>query len=53
VLIHLTNDPAERTNLAQDHPEKVKAMRSLAETLVADIEANSIPLGGPPASSRR
>ena len=53
VLIHLTNDPAERTNLAQDHPEKVKAMRRLAETLVADIQANSIPLGGPPESSRR
>jgi arylsulfatase A-like enzyme len=47
VLIHLSEDPAERTNVAQDHPEKVKAMRSLAETLVADIEANSIPLGGP------
>lgn len=52
VLIHLTNDPAERTNLAQDHPEKVKAMRRLAETLAADIEANSIPLGGPPSSRR-
>jgi len=52
VLIHLTNDPAERTNLAQDQPEKVKAMRRLAETLAADIEANSIPLGGPPSSRR-
>ena len=53
VLIHLANDPAERTNLAQDHPEKVKAMRRLAESLVTDIEANSIPLGGPPSSRRR
>ncbi len=52
LLIHLTNDPAERTNLAQDHPEKVEAMQKLAETLAADIEANSIPLGGPPSSRR-
>jgi len=50
VLIHLTNDPAEETNLAEDHPERVKAMRRLAETLAADVEANSIPLGGPPSS---
>jgi arylsulfatase A len=51
VLIHLKNDPEERTNLAQDHPEKVKAMQTLAKKMVADIEANAISLGGPPVSS--
>jgi arylsulfatase A len=47
VLIHLKKDPAEQTNLAQDHPDRVKTMQKLAKKLVADIEANTIPLGGP------
>ena len=52
VLIHLKKDPAEKTNLAQDHPEKVKTMQALAKKLVADIQANTMPLGGPPSSRR-
>ncbi|MFT7640568.1 MAG: arylsulfatase A [Pirellulaceae bacterium] len=52
VLIDLKKDPAETTNLAQDHPEKVIEMQALANKLVADIEANSIPLGGP-SSTRK
>jgi arylsulfatase A-like enzyme len=52
VLIHLKKDPAEKTNLAEDHPDKVKAMQALAKKLVADIEANNIPLGGPPVNRR-
>ena len=46
VLIHLTDDPAEQKDLAGENPGKVKAMMALAEKLVADIEANAIPLGG-------
>jgi arylsulfatase A-like enzyme len=46
VLIHLKEDPAEQSNLAKENPEKVAAMQALAEKLVADIEAHSIPLGG-------
>ncbi len=52
VLIHLKEDPAERTNLAQEHPGKVKAMQALAKRLVADIEAKAIPLGGSPSNDR-
>lgn len=47
VLILLKRDPAEATKLALQHPEKIKEMRALAQKLAADIEADSIPLGGP------
>ena len=50
VLIDLKSDPAETTNQAQQHPEMVKEMEALAKKLTADIEADSIPLGGPPAT---
>jgi arylsulfatase A len=53
VLIHLTDDPAEETNVAQAHPERVTAMQKLAETLSADVEANSIPLGGQEKTGNR
>lgn len=46
-LIHLKGDPSEQTNLAEKHPDRVKAMRAVAQGIVADIEANSLPLGGP------
>jgi arylsulfatase A len=46
VLIHLKDDPAERTNLAEEHSTKVRAMQKLAETITADIDTNSIQLGG-------
>lgn len=48
VLIHLVKDPAEQNNLSEQYPDKVKDMKALAETLLKDIEENSIPLGGPP-----
>ncbi len=51
VLFNLADDPAERTNLSDKHPEKVKAMLKLAKKQIVDIEKNSIPLGGP--ASRR
>ena len=44
-LIHLKQDPEEKTNLAADYPEKVKSMQSLARKLVEDIQANQIPSG--------
>ena len=50
VLIHLKHDPAETTNLAKDHPGKVRAITKLAAQLTADIKAKSIPLGGPKAN---
>lgn len=50
VLIHLKVDPAETTNLANDHPEKVQAMTHLAVQLTVDIKAHSIPLGDSKAS---
>ena len=46
VLIHLKEDPGEERNVAAEHPDRVEAMRALAEKLNAEIEANSIPLGG-------
>jgi arylsulfatase A-like enzyme len=46
VLINLNDDPTEQVDLAQKHPERVKAMKALAEEIAADIEAHSIPLGG-------
>jgi arylsulfatase A len=48
VLIHLAKDPVEQHNLSEQHPDKVKEMKALAETLLKEIEKNSIPLGGPP-----
>jgi len=45
-LIHLKTDPAERTNLALDHPGRVKSMQALTRDLVSDIQSDSIPLGG-------
>ena len=48
VLIHLANDPAERTNLSDKHPDRVALMMAEAAKQLADIEANAIALGGPP-----
>ncbi len=47
VLINLADDPAELTNLSDKHPQKVEALKQLAVKRLADIETNSIPLGGP------
>ncbi|MFT5107256.1 MAG: arylsulfatase A [Verrucomicrobiales bacterium] len=46
VLIHLKEDPTEQTDLAAKHPDRVKAMQTLAKQIAADIDANSLPLGG-------
>jgi arylsulfatase A-like enzyme len=48
VLIHLAEDPAEQTNLSDTYPQKVKEMTASAEKQLAEIEANAIPIGGPP-----
>jgi len=48
VLVHLTKDPAEQTNLSEQYPEKVKEMKALADKLLTEIEENAISLGGPP-----
>ncbi len=48
VLVHLTKDPAEQTNVSEQHPEKVKEMKALADKLLTEIEENAISLGGPP-----
>ena len=45
VLIHLAADPAETTNLATDHPDRVETMTRLAARLTADIKAHPVPLG--------
>jgi arylsulfatase A-like enzyme len=48
VLIHLKTDPTEQTNLSSKHSDRVAAMKASAVKQLADIEANAIPLGGPP-----
>jgi arylsulfatase A len=48
VLVHLAKDPTEQTNLSDQHPDKVKEMKALADELLTDIEENAISLGGPP-----
>jgi arylsulfatase A len=48
VLVHLTKDPAEQTDLSEQHPDKVKEMKNLAAKLLTEIEKNAISLGGPP-----
>jgi len=52
-LFNLAEDPAEETNVSADHSERVAEMKALAEKRLADIEANSIPMGGPPIRKRK
>lgn len=47
VLIHLAEDPAEKTNLSGKFPGRVQSMKAEAERQLSEIEANQIPLGGP------
>ena len=49
VLIHLKEDLTESVNVAADHPEKVRAMKELADKISAEIAENSMSLGGKPA----
>ena len=44
-LFNLALDPGERTDLSAKFPDKVKAMRALAEKRLSDIKSNRIPLG--------
>jgi len=53
VLFDLESDPAEETNLAEQHPGQVASMRQLADNRIADIEAFSMPLAGSPPASEK
>ena len=44
VLVHLAKDPTEQTNLSDQHPDKVKEMKALADKLLAEIEKNTLSL---------
>ncbi|NNC90442.1 MAG: sulfatase-like hydrolase/transferase [Akkermansiaceae bacterium] len=48
-LFDLAADPSEEKNRAADHPDKVTAMMDRARKQLAEIEANAMALGGPPA----
>ena len=52
VLINLGDDPAEQTNLSDRYPARVQAMKQLALERLEDIEADRIPLGGPPVKPK-
>ena len=52
VLINLAEDPAERTNLSARYPEKVREMMELALERLADIEVDTMTLGGPAISTK-
>jgi len=45
-LFHLPDDPGERKNLSDAHPEKVKHLLALARKRLNDIHEHSMPLGG-------
>ena len=47
VLFNVEIDPAEKTNVADQHPKRVALMLSDAKKQLAEIKQNSIPLGGP------
>lgn len=48
VLYHLATDPKETTDLAEQHPEKVKQMLARAKALLTDIYSNQVPIGAQP-----
>ncbi len=45
VLFHLSKDITEEKDVSAAHPEKVQELRALAEKRLAEINANTIPLG--------
>ena len=45
-LFHLSNDPAEQRNLAQEHPEMVQSMLKIAREQLNDIQQRSVPMAG-------
>ena len=44
VLFNLAEDVAERTDVADKHPDKVQSMQALAKKQIADIRQGIIPL---------
>jgi arylsulfatase A len=44
-LFHLAHDLAESTDLSEQHPGRVAAMKTMAAELLADIEKNKLALG--------
>tara|TARA_B100000945_G_scaffold304567_1_gene290197 strand:+ start:40 stop:1410 length:1371 start_codon:yes stop_codon:yes gene_type:complete len=53
VLINLINDPGEETNLSKKHPKRVLDLMNEARRQLTGIQADTIPLGGPPNSDAR
>jgi arylsulfatase A len=53
VLINITDDPTEMKNVSSQQPERVKEMLALAKKQIAEIEENSIALGGPAAKIKK
>jgi arylsulfatase A len=53
VLIDLADDIIEMKNVSDQHPERVKKMLALAKKQIAEIQENSIPLGGPDAQKKK
>ena len=47
VLIYLKDDPAEMTNLSQQHPKRVEEMLATARQKLSYLNDHVIPLGGP------
>ena len=47
VLFNVEIDPAEKTNVADQHPKRVALMLSDAKKQLAEIKQSSIALGGP------
>lgn len=45
VLFNLREDVKETTNVADKHPERVKAMLARAKELLQDVYANQVPVG--------
>jgi len=52
-LFDLATDPAEKTNLSTEHPDRVTEMMALARKRLADIAGNALPLGGTPSEKPR
>jgi len=49
VLIHLPQDPEEKNNQSAQHPQRVQTLKQLAQKQLDEIQANGMPLGGPPS----
>ena len=47
VLINLKDDPAEMTNISEQHPQRVEEMLATARQQLSYLNDNVVPLGGP------